>query len=422
MIKAIKGTRDILPPASGLWNHVEATVRRTFAQFNYQEIRTPIFEETVLFARGVGAETDIVTKEMYSFPDRDGESITLRPENTAGVIRAYIEHRLDQIPGTQKLYYMGPMFRRERPQKGRYRQFFQIGAEAIGSRDPAIDAEVIEMIAVLFDRLGIQGYRLLVNSVGDPECRPRYIEALREALAGVKDKLSPDNQRRAETNPLRVLDSKEPQDEPIIAALPDIHDFLNDACRQHFASVCRYLSDRGISYEVTPRLVRGLDYYTHTTFEFLHGALGAQNAMCGGGRYNGLAESIGSRVPAPGVGFSIGEDRLMMAVEDAEAQAGPGMARHRIDLYLAPMGDEAFRHCSILARELRNQGAVVELAPSGKLKRAMELADKMQARYALLVGDNEIAAGTYALKDMTSGEQLNVSREELHSRFMLESR
>ena len=420
MIKAIKGTRDILPPASGVWNHVEATVRRTFAQFNYQEIRTPIFEETALFARGVGAETDIVTKEMYSFLDRDGESITLRPENTAGVIRAYIEHRLDQIPGTQKLYYMGPMFRRERPQKGRFRQFFQIGAEAIGSHDPAIDAEVIEMIAVLFDRLGIKGYRLLVNSVGDPECRPRYIEALRVALVDVKDKLSPDNQRRADTNPLRVLDSKEPQDEPIIAALPNIQDFLNDACQQHFASVCRYLDDRGISYEVTPRLVRGLDYYTHTTFEFLHGALGAQNALCGGGRYNGLAESIGSRVPAPGVGFSIGEDRLMMAVEEAEA--GQGIAAHRIDLYLAPMGEEAFRHCSVLARELRNQGAVVELAPSGKLKRAMELANKLQARYVLLVGDNEIAAGTYALKEMTSGEQTSVSRQELRARFMLESR
>lgn len=418
MIKAIKGTRDILPPASGVWNHVEATVRRTFAQFNYQEIRTPIFEETALFARGVGAETDIVTKEMYSFPDRDGESITLRPENTAGVIRAYIEHRLDQIPGTQKLYYVGPMFRRERPQKGRYRQFFQIGAEAIGSHEPAIDAEVIEMITVLFERLGIKGYRLLVNSVGDPVCRPRYIEALREALAGVKDKLSPDNQRRADTNPLRVLDSKEPQDEPIIAALPSIHDFLNDECKKHFASVCQYLTDRGIAYEVTPRLVRGLDYYTHTTFEFLHGALGAQNAICGGGRYNGLAESIGSKVTAPGVGFSIGEDRLMMAVEES----GQPIAGHRIDLYLAPMGDDAFRHCSVLARELRDQGAVVELAPSGKLKRAMELANKLQARYALLVGDNEIAAGAYALKDMTSGEQQNVTRAELRSRFMLESR
>ena len=413
MIKAIKGTRDILPPASNAWNHVEATVRRTFAQFNYQEIRTPIFEETALFARGVGAETDIVTKEMYSFPDRDGESITLRPENTAGVIRSYIEHRLDQIPGTQKLYYIGPMFRRERPQKGRYRQFFQIGAEAIGSHEPAVDAEVIEMIAVLFERLGVKGYRLLVNSVGDGDCRPPYIEALRVALQGVKEKLSPDNRRRAETNPLRVLDSKEPQDEPIIAALPNIHDYLNEACKAHFAAVCRYLDDRGIAYEVTPRLVRGLDYYTHTTFEFLHGALGAQNAICGGGRYNGLAESIGSRVPAPGVGFSIGEDRLLMAVEES----GTAIPAHRIDVYVAPVGEDAFRHASKLARALRQAGAVVELAPAGKLKRAMELANKLGARYALLVGDNEIAAGAYALKDMASGEQFSVTGEELLKRI-----
>ena len=413
MIKAIKGTRDILPPASNAWNHVEATVRRTFAQFNYQEIRTPIFEETALFARGVGAETDIVTKEMYSFPDRDGESITLRPENTAGVIRSYIEHRLDQIPGTQKLYYIGPMFRRERPQKGRYRQFFQIGAEAIGSHEPAVDAEVIEMIAVLFERLGVKGYRLLVNSVGDGDCRPPYIEALRVALQGVKEKLSPDNQRRAETNPLRVLDSKEPQDEPIIAALPNIHDYLNEACKAHFAAVCRYLDDRGIAYEVTPRLVRGLDYYTHTTFEFLHGALGAQNAICGGGRYNGLAESIGSRVPAPGVGFSIGEDRLLMAVEES----GTAIPAHRIDVYVAPVGEDAFSHASKLARALRQAGAVVELAPAGKLKRAMELANKLGARYALLVGDNEIAAGAYALKDMASGEQFSVTGEELLKRI-----
>lgn len=413
MIKAIKGTRDILPPASGVWNYVEATVRRTFGQFNYQEIRTPIFEETALFSRGVGAETDIVSKEMYSFPDRDGESITLRPENTAGVIRAYLEHRLDQVPGIQKLYYIGPMFRRERPQKGRYRQFFQIGAEAIGVDSPAIDAEVIEMVAALFDRLGIKGYRLLVNSVGDSECRPVYIAKLREALAGVKDQLSPDNQRRAETNPLRVLDSKEPQDEAIIAGLPSIHDSLNDACKAHFAAVCRYLDDRGIAYEVTPRLVRGLDYYTHTTFEFLHGALGAQNAICGGGRYNGLAESIGSRFPAPGVGFSIGEDRLMMAVEEA----GQGSAgAHQIDVYLAPLGEDAFRHGSKLARQLRDGGAVVELAAPGKLKRAMELANKLGARFALLLGDDEIAAGTYSLKDMASGEQIKISREDLLAR------
>ena len=415
MIKAIRGTRDILPPASTTWNFVERQVREVFRVFNYQEIRTPIFEETALFARGVGAETDIVTKEMYTFADRDGESLTLRPENTAGVVRAYLEHRLDQAPGVQKLFYLGPMFRRERPQKGRYRQFYQIGAEAIGVDSPVLDAEMIELCAMIFDRCGITGWKLYVNSVGDAESRAAYIEALRSALAGVKDQLSEDNQRRADTNPLRVLDSKDPKDEPVIAALPNIHDFLNESCRRHFAAVCQYLDDRGIAYEVRPRLVRGLDYYTHTTFEFVHeGALGAQNSICGGGRYNGLAESIGSKFAAPGVGFSIGEDRLVMTVEETAAGRVPA---HRIDLYMAPLGEEEFRHCSTLAQELRNHGTVVELAAPAKVKRAMELANKLGARYALLVGENERNAGVYGLKNLESGEQVNLDRTALIAHF-----
>lgn len=415
MIKAIRGTRDILPPASTTWNFVERQVREVFRVFNYQEIRTPIFEETALFARGVGAETDIVTKEMYSFPDRDGESLTLRPENTAGVMRAYLEHRLDQVPGVQKLFYLGPMFRRERPQKGRYRQFYQIGAEAIGVDSPVLDAEMIELCAMIFDRCGISGWKLYINSVGDAESRAAYIEALRNALAGVKDQLSEDNRRRAETNPLRVLDSKDPKDEPIIAALPNIHDFLNETCREHFAAVRRYLDDRGIPYQVVPRLVRGLDYYTNTTFEFVHeGALGAQNSICGGGRYNGLAESIGSKIPAPGVGFSIGEDRLVMTVEETAAASVP---RHRIDLFIAPLGEEEFRHCSTLARDLRAGAAVVELAAPAKVKKAMELANKLGARYALLVGENERNAGVYALKNLDSGDQVNLDRAALLKHF-----
>ncbi|MCU0245626.1 MAG: histidine--tRNA ligase [Bryobacter sp.] len=413
MIKAIRGTRDILPPSSAVWNRVEKIAREVFRTFNYQEIRTPIFEETALFARGVGEETDIVSKEMYTFEDRDGTSLTLRPENTASVIRAYLEHRLDQRPGNQKLFYIGPMFRRERPQKGRYRQFFQIGAEAIGSNDPAIDAETIEVVATLLDACGVTGWRLLINSVGDPESRARYIAKLREELAAVKDKLSPDNQRRAETNPLRVLDSKEPQDEPVIAALPNIHDYLNAECAEHFARVRRYLDDRGIPYEVTPRLVRGLDYYTHTTFEFLHGALGAQNAVCGGGRYNGLAESIGSKFPAPGIGFSIGEDRLVLTIEEAH----PEWMQGGFDVYIAPLDEESFRHAQSIAKDLRAAGAAVELAPAGKLKKAMELANKLGARYALLIGDNERTSGVYALKNMASGEQANVPRAELISRI-----
>src|SRR5437763_471915 len=237
--------RDILPPASAVWNQVEAAARRIFARFNYQEIRTPILEETALFARGVGEETDIVNKEMYTFEDRDGSSLTLRPENTVSVIRSYIEHRLDQKPGGQKLYYMGPMFRRERPQKGRYRQFYQIGAEAIGSESPFVDAEVIEMVVELLQRAGLKGFSLLLNSVGDPVCRPPFVEKLRQALRPVASQLCADCQRRVETNPLRVLDCKVPDDQPIIDLLPSILDNLCDVCAPHFAAVQKYLRDRG---------------------------------------------------------------------------------------------------------------------------------------------------------------------------------
>jgi histidyl-tRNA synthetase len=313
LIKAVKGTRDLLPPSTDVWNRVEAAARAIFRVYNYHEIRTPIFEETQLFARGVGAETDIVTKEMYTFVDRDETSLTLRPENTASVIRAFIEHRLDQRPGVQKLYYIGPMFRRERPQKGRYRQFFQIGAEAIGSESPVVDAEVIEMVVAILKGVGLSGFHLLLNSVGDANCRPQYVERLREALKPVAAQMCGDCQRRAETNPLRVLDCKVEADQPTIEKLPHITDCLCDPCRTHFDAVKQYLTDRGIEYEVRPRLVRGLDYYMRTTFEVVHGALGAQNSVLGGGRYDGLAESLGSKVHSPGIGFSIGEDRLVMA-------------------------------------------------------------------------------------------------------------
>src|SRR5262249_42730290 len=319
---------------------------------------------------------------MYTFEDRDKTSLTLRPENTASVIRAYIEHRLDQRPGVQKLYYMGPMFRRERPQKGRYRQFFQIGAEAIGSESPVVDAEVIEMVVVLLRRVGLSGFQLLLNSVGCPNCRPVYIERLREALKQVAPQLCGDCQRRAETNPLRVLDCKVEADQPIIEKLPSILDFLCEVCRPHFEAVKQYLTDRGIAFEVKPRLVRGLDYYMRTTFEVVHGALGAQNSVLGGGRYDGLAEMLDSKVPAPGIGFSIGEDRLVMAVEGSYAQPA-------LDLFIAPLGEAALRHAGVLARSLRRAGIGVELSAEGKLKRAMELANKLGARYTVIVGDNE---------------------------------
>lgn len=409
MIRAVKGTRDILPPSSEVWNRVEQEARHVFRAYNYQEIRTPIFEETLLFARGVGEETDIVTKEMYTFEDRDGASLTLRPECTASVIRAYIEHRLDQQPGLLKLYYMGPMFRRERPQKGRYRQFYQIGAEAIGSESPAVDAEVIELAVDVLRGVGLEGYELLLNSVGCSECRPKFLAALRDELADVVHSLCPDCRRRSKTNPLRVLDCKVEADQPVIEKLPTILNHLCDACRKHFEAVRQYLADRGIEFLIRPRLVRGLDYYMRTTFEITHGTLGAQNSVLGGGRYDGLAEALGSRVHSPGIGFSIGEDRLVMTLEEERS----GAYASRLDLFIAPLGEAAYRRTAELAGRLRRAGKSVELAPETRLKRALELANKLGARHALIVGDNEIEAGNFQLKDMATGEQMAVTEEEL---------
>jgi len=413
MIRAVKGTRDILPPASSAWNHVETVAREVFRTYNYQEIRTPLFEETTLFARGVGEDTDIVGKEMYTWEDRDGSSLTLRPEATASVMRAYIEHRLDQIPGVKKYYYMGPMFRRERPQKGRFRQFFQIGAEAIGSESPVVDAEVIEMVVELLRRAGMEGFNLLINSVGDANCRPAYLTLLREQLVDMAPKLCGDCQRRATTNPLRVLDCKVPEDQGYINELPSILDHLDDACREHFAAVRAHLDARGIAYEVRPRMVRGLDYYMRTTFEITHGALGAQNSVLGGGRYDGLAEAIGSKVPAPGIGFSIGEDRLVMILEESN----PDRFKPVVDVFLATMGEAAEQHAGALAAELRSQGFSVERSADRKLKRALEVANKTGARYTLILGDDEVSTGTYSLKDMTSGEQVKLTRSELAARI-----
>lgn len=407
MIKAVKGTRDILPPATAVWNHVEEVARQVFRTYHYQEIRTPLFEETSLFARGVGEETDIVSKEMYTFDDR-GTSLTLRPENTASVMRAYSEHRLDQQPGLQKFYYTGPMFRRERPQKGRYRQFFQIGAEAIGSESPAVDAEVIEMVTEFLRQCGLTEAKLLLNSVGDPKCRPGYVQRLRERLADVSPQMCSDCQRRAVTNPLRVLDCKVPQDQPIIDALPTMLECLCEECQAHFQAVRTYLDDRGIAYEIVPRLVRGLDYYRRTTFEIQSSALGAQSAVLGGGRYDGLAEAIGSKVPAPGIGFSIGEDRLVMILE--EMQKGISTAP---EVFIAALGEAAFRACQMLALELRRAGVVVEVSEDRKVRRSLELANKLGAHRVIIAGDDEVSAGRFQLKDMRSGEQQLLTRDEL---------
>jgi histidyl-tRNA synthetase len=413
--------RDLLPPETALWNFVEAAARDVFRDYNFHEIRTPILEDLGLFQRSVGEETDIVGKEMFAWEDRaraeseKGQMLALRPENTAGVVRAYIEHKLWERPGLTKLYYIGPQFRRERPQKGRYRQFYQIGAEVIGpaangSESPAVDAEVLEMLATLLDRVGIQDWTLELNSVGCANDRQSYNEELRRALAGVTPKMCADCQRRAVTNPLRVFDCKVPADQPIIATLPKIADYLDEPCRKHFAEVRAILDAVGVAYTVNDRLVRGLDYYSRTAFEFTHGALGAQNAILGGGRYDGLSESLGGPA-APGIGFAIGEDRLVLAL--AESTSADAIARNP-DAYIAPLGAGMNKEAAKLARELRRHDCVIETGDeSFKLKKSIETAVKLGARYVIIVGENEVKSGEFAVKHLESGQQRNVPRADL---------
>ena len=408
--QAIRGTRDLLPPETALWNHVEQTAHEVFATFGFGEIRLPIFEPTELFARAVGGETDIVSKEMYTFEDRDETTISLRPEATASVCRAYIEHGMQNLPAPVKLYYLGPMFRRERPQKGRYRQFYQIGAEVLGGSDaPAIDAEVIEMVMDFFDRLNLQSVQLEVNSVGCRECRPTYVEILRGELQKVKDKLGPDSQRRIETNPLRVLDSKLENEQAIIEKLPRIAEHLCAECSQHYSQVKRELDLRGVHYRENWRLVRGLDYYMRTTFEITAAGLGSQNAVCGGGRYDGLIEMLGG--PATkGIGFAIGEDRLVLSLQGS----GKGFNAQGRDVYVAWMGETARGTAIRAARTLRAAGISVELPPAEqKFGKALGHADKLGARFALILGDNEISEGLWTLKTLADGSQQKLSEAAL---------
>ncbi|HEY2857457.1 MAG TPA: histidine--tRNA ligase [Terracidiphilus sp.] len=419
-LKAVRGTRDLLPAETALWNRIEAAARRVFERYNFGEIRTPVFEDTALFARGVGEETDIVSKEMYTWEDRaraaseKTQSLTLRPENTAGVVRAYVEHKLGETGSLQKLYYIGPQFRRERPQKGRYRQFSQIGAEVIGppsagSESPLRDAEVLEMLASLLDELGISGWTLHLNSVGSAADRARYNEVLRAALEPVAPKMCVDCQRRAVTNPLRVLDCKVPEDQPIIEALPKIDSVLGEDSKQHFAAVLAALDAAGVPYERNLRLVRGLDYYTRTTFEFTHGGLGAQNALLGGGRYDGLSEAIGGP-KAPGIGFAMGEDRLVLTLQAMEEAKTV-----KADAYIAPLGEGMNPAALALARELRRAGLSIELGDgSFRLKKSFEAADKV-ARRIVILGEDELASGILTVKEFASGTQMKVARTGLVS-------
>ncbi len=433
-LKAVRGTRDLLPDQTPLWNRVEATARAVFARYGFGEIRTPIFEATELFARGVGEETDIVSKEMFTWEDRarasseKAQQLTLRPENTAGVVRAYIEHKLGETGQLQKLYYIGPQFRRERPQRGRYRQFWQIGSEVIGpqtsgSESPLRDAEVLEMLASLLDELGIRDWKLELNSVGSSDDRVRYNAALREALQPVKHLMCEDNQRRAETNPLRVLDSKDEADQAIIDALPKIADYLGPESKAHFEAVLAALDACGVPYHLNPRLVRGLDYYTRTTFEFtVTTGLGTQNALLGGGRYDGLSEMLGGP-RAPGIGFAIGEDRLILTLQaqiEQDKLGAPGPASGtresgapKLDAYIAPLGTAQNPAALALAKELRAAGLTVEVGDgSFKLRKSFDIADTL-ARHIILLGEDEVASGTATVKTFATGEQIKVERPGL---------
>jgi histidyl-tRNA synthetase len=517
--QAVRGTRDLLPPETALWNRVEQTAHAVFATYGYGEIRLPIFESAELFARAVGVETDIVGKEMFILSaEHDNETsadldaqkdilglitvsssnevsvqaflkrlanfsaqyeaalksglvyqyegadvgvgylrqaiehfdqvvhfprdnhwqelfdsavglcrlhirnilITptnaLRPEATASVCRAYIEHNMQQLPQPVKLYYMGPMFRRERPQKGRYRQFYQIGAEVLGGSDaPAIDAELIEMLMTFFDKIGLQGATLYINSIGHSadNCRRAYVAQLRAELQKVKDKLGPDSQRRIDTNPLRVLDSKLEFEQGVIEKLPHIADHLCPDCAANYAAVKHELELRGVLYRENWRLVRGLDYYMRTTFEITAQGLGAQNAVCGGGRYDGLVELLGGP-PTKGIGFAIGEDRLILSLEESAQTQSPVTSRQSPSIYIAWMGPHAYAAAIRAAKDLRNAGFSVELPPvEQKFGKALGQADKLGAKYALILGDNEVSEGLWTLKTLADGTQTKLPEPAL---------
>jgi histidyl-tRNA synthetase len=419
MITKVRGTQDILPARFNdkvdaqieRWDLIERTAREAFRRYGFEEIRSPIIEKTELFERGIGTETD-VNKEMYTFEDRDGGRVSLRPEQTASVVRAYIEHGMFSQPGLVKLFYIGPQFRRERPQKGRYRQFGQIGVEVLGqSDDPAIEAEVIEMLDWYLKRLQITGTELLVNSIGDQNCRPAYIEKLKEAIRQRLPLLCASCNQRYETNPLRVLDCKVESCQPHLKELPAITDSLCEPCRTHFMQFTELLDERGIQYTVSPRLVRGLDYYMRTAFEIIGDQLGAQNTIVGGGRYDGLSQLIGGP-PAKGFGFAFGIERMIMSLPEDTAETLTQMP----GLFIAYIGDRARKYAFGLARRLRAADISVVVDLEGrKLKKALSIANSLGARHSLIIGDDEIDKGTFVLRDMSTGEQKNLGEEELIS-------
>lgn len=417
-IQSIRGVKDILPGEIEKWHKVENTARRVFATYGFQEIRLPVFESTSLFKRSIGETTDIVEKEMYTFTDRGGEEITLRPEGTASVVRAFIQHKMYGSNQLAKLYYMGPMFRYERPQAGRFRQFYQIGAEALGSAHPSVDSEVMTMLIVLFRELGLKDVELQINSLGCPDCRPAYRDTLKQAIREHLDELCANCTARYERNPLRVLDCKVERDQEIARGLPRISDHLCQACRDNFAEVQSILQIMNTPFSINNQLVRGLDYYTRTTFEVVGTeGLGSQNAICGGGRYDTLVEEF-EGPPTPCFGFAVGVERLIATLPES---TWDGLAV-RPDVFAVLLGDAARRCGYRLIQQLRDAGMYVELDyEGGSMKSQMRKANRLESRFALIIGDNEIQNGRYVLKDMSGGEQMEIDAgnclEQLRSRI-----
>ena len=406
-LRSIKGTQDILPDQSHRWQALEAAIRSTMEHYNYKEIRTPAFERTELFTRGVGEETDIVSKEMYSWTDQSGENLTLKPELTAPVARSFIQHNLGGQSPINKLYYIDALFRRERPQKGRYRQFHQFGIEAFGSEHPEIDAEVIALAMSIFNNIGLGGLTLKLNSIGSPQCRSNYRNALRDFLKPHFNDLSETSQKRFENNPLRILDTKAPHEIEILKDVPNISDCWTVEDKVHFEEVCSLLNAMKISYELTPRLVRGLDYYTRTTFEITSTALGAQDAICGGGRYDGLVETLGGK-PTAGIGFAAGMERILLALGDKNS------SEKTTQVYIVGLGDAVRTTVIKLAEDLRKNNIRTDFDVLRRsLKAQMREANKSGAQIAIIIGDQELEQGKAEVKNLSSGDQNQIEINEL---------
>jgi histidyl-tRNA synthetase len=401
-----RGTQDLLPNFMEKWNYVETIWRSLVSTFGYREIVTPMFEHTDLFVHSAGETSDIVTKEMYTFADRKGRSLTLRPEGTSSVVRAYLENEMNRWPQPVKLFYLVPMFRYETPQAGRFRQHTQYGVEAIGSPDPFTDAEVIKLVITFYEKLKIQGIKLELNSVGDAKCRPLYLEKLLVYLRTIYDNLCKDCQNRVEHNPLRVLDCKEEKCQSYLREAPKMLDYLSEESRLHFEKLCEYLQEFHISYTINPRLVRGLDYYTRTAFEVVSEHLGAQNALAGGGRYDGLVEVLGGD-PTPAVGFGAGMERLITVLEERKI---PFPEHDHLDIFIIRIGQEADKICRDLLWRLRGHGIIADIdhLEGAKMKLQLAKAVKMEAKYALILGEDEIAQKTISLRNLTTREQYSI--------------